>query len=180
MGKQGLKGQFELLANYNQWMNTAIFTAVSGLDPAELAKDRGAFFGSILGTLNHGLVGDTIWLKRFAAHPANYQALKPLGKLASPATLSTILHSDKSHLKAARETMDSVLILFTKEAAEEDYAYNLSYTNTEGKTQKKCFGSLVQHLFNHQTHHRGQVSTLLNQQGIDIGTTDLLALIPNT
>ena len=178
MGKRGLKSQFELLANYNQWMNTAIFTAVSGLDPTELSKERGAFFGSIIGTLNHGLVGDTIWLKRFAAHPANYMALNPLAKLALPATLSTILHADISHLKAARETMDSVLILFTKEAAEEDYAYNLAYTNTEGKTHKKLFGSLVQHLFNHQTHHRGQVSTLLNQQDIDIGSTDLLMLIP--
>lgn len=180
MGKQGLKSQFELLAHYNQWMNTAIFTASSGLGHEELAKDKGAFFGSILGTLNHGLVGDTIWLKRFAAHPANYKALKPLGKLASPATLSTILHADIAHLKAAREAMDSVLILFTKEATEEDFAYSLSYTNTEGKTQKKYFGSLVQHLFNHQTHHRGQVSTLLNQQGIDIGSTDLLAFIPST
>lgn len=178
MGQQGLKSQFELLANYNQWMNTALFAAVSGLEPTEIARDRGAFFGSILGTLNHGLVGDTIWLKRFAAHPANYKALKPLTKLASPASLSATLHADISHLNAARETMDSMLVLFTKEAVEEDYAYDLAYTNTEGKTHKKLFGNLVQHLFNHQTHHRGQVSTLLNQQGIDIGSTDLLMLIP--
>lgn len=178
MGQQGLKSQFELLANYNQWMNSTLFTAVSGLEPTEITRDRGAFFGSILGTLNHGLVGDTIWLKRFAAHPANYKALKPLGKLTSPTSLSTTLHADISHLKAARETMDAMLVLFTKEAAEEDYAYNFAYTNTEGKTHKKLFGSLVQHLFNHQTHHRGQVSTLLNQQGIDIGSTDLLMLIP--
>ena len=76
--------------------------------------------------------------------------------------------------------MDSVITHFIKEAQEEDFAYNLTYTNTKGKTFKKQFGHLVQHLFNHQTHHRGQVSTLLNQQGIDIGSTDLLMLIPET
>lgn len=57
---QGLKNQFELLASYNQRMNTTLFTAVAGLDPAEISRDRGAFFGSILGTFNHGLVGDTL------------------------------------------------------------------------------------------------------------------------
>ncbi len=175
-----MKSYFELMARYNQWMNTSIFKALSSLDPDELSKDRGAFFGSIIGTLNHGLVGDTIWLKRFTAHPANFSALKALNELALPATLSELIYSDIVQLKTAREKMDSVIVRFAEEAFEEDFNDNLTYTNTQGKAFKKHFGSLVQHLFNHQTHHRGQVSTLLNQQGIDIGSTDLLMLIPDT
>ena len=178
LSHHGLKNHFELLAEYNRWMNTSLFSALSGLEPREVAKDRGAFFGSILGTLNHILVGDIIWLKRFTGHPANFKALRDLDERALPASLSEIIHADIVLLKAARETMDSVIIHFIEEAQEEDFTYNLAYTNTKGKTYKKQFGHLVQHLFNHQTHHRGQASTLLNQQGIDIGSTDLLMLIP--
>jgi len=159
-------------------MNTSLFSALSGLEPLEIAKDRGAFFGSILGTLNHILVGDTIWLKRFTVHPANFTALQALDELTLPASLSEIIHADISPLKTARENMDFVITHFIKETQEEDFSHNLTYTNTKGKTFKKQFGHLVQHLFNHQTHHRGQVSTLFNQQGIDIGSTDLLMLIP--
>ena len=178
MSHHGLKSHFELMAQYNQWMNTSLFSALSGLEPLEISKDRGAFFGSILGTLNHILVGDTIWLKRFTAHPTNFTALQAINELTLPASLSEIIHSDIVSLKSARENIDFVITNFTKEASEEDFDYNLAYTNTKGKTYKKQFGHLVQHLFNHQTHHRGQVSTLLNQQGIDIGSTDLLMLIP--
>jgi len=178
MSHHGLKNHFELMAEYNQWMNTSLFSALSGLEPREMAKDRGAFFGSIIGTLNHILVGDTIWLKRFTAHPANFTALQAINELALPTSLSEIIHADIAPLKTARENMDSVITHFIKETQEEDFAYNLTYTNTKDKTFKKQFGHLVQHLFNHQTHHRGQVSTLLNQQGIDIGSTDLLMLIP--
>ena len=178
MAAQGLKSHFELMAHYNQWMNTSIFKALSCLGPHELNKNRGAFFASIIGTLNHQLVGDTLWLKRFTAHPANFTALKTLNALALPASLSELVYSDIEPLKIAREEMDLVIIHFTEEVLEEDFNYNLAYTNTQGNTFKKHFGSLLQHLFNHQTHHRGQVSTLLNQQGIDIGSTDLLMLIP--
>jgi len=180
MGHHGLKKHFELMAAYNQWMNTSLFSALLGLETLEIAKDRGAFFGSILGTLNHILVGDIIWLKRFTGHPANFTALQSLDELALPASLSEIIHADIAPLKTARENIDSVITHFIKEMQEKDFAYNLTYTNTTGKTFKKQFGHLVQHLFNHQTHHRGQVSTLLNQQGIDIGSTDLLMLIPET
>ncbi|OUS14872.1 damage-inducible protein DinB [Gammaproteobacteria bacterium 50_400_T64] len=180
MGHHGLKKHFELMAEYNQWMNTSLFSALLGLETLEIAKDRGAFFGSILGTLNHILVGDIIWLKRFTGHPANFTALQSLDELALPASLSEIIHADIAPLKTARENIDSVITHFIKEMQEKDFAYNLTYTNTTGKTFKKQFGHLVQHLFNHQTHHRGQVSTLLNQQGIDIGSTDLLMLIPET
>ena len=167
------------MANYNQTMNQAMFSAMAGLDATEIAKDRGAFFGSILGTFNHIVVGDTIWLQRFMAHPANYKALEGVRHLATPSGLSALIHTNIERLKSARETMDTVIINFIEETTEEDYAYALPYKNTKGKAFKKNFGHLLQHFFNHQTHHRGQASTLLYQAGIDIGTTDLLMIIPD-
>ncbi|MEC8081230.1 MAG: DinB family protein, partial [Pseudomonadota bacterium] len=66
-----VKAHFELLATYNQWMNNKVYEAALRLENTELTKDRGAFFGSILGTLNHIYVGDIIWLKRFSSHPTS-------------------------------------------------------------------------------------------------------------
>lgn len=61
-----------LMAAYNEWMNAKVYDAARNLPGEELVANKNAFFGSILGTLNHLVIGDTIWLKRFAIHPANY------------------------------------------------------------------------------------------------------------
>lgn len=173
-----LKQNFELMAKYNQWINEQIYFASATLNHAEIVKDRGAFFGSILGSLNHILVGDTLWLKRFAQHPSNYKSLESVKALATPLSLSEIICSDFCQLQKAREHMDVAIINFSIEASEKDYEYELSYKNTKGQILKKKFGYLVHHFYNHQTHHRGQVTTLLSQLGIDTGVTDLLTVIP--
>ena len=83
-----LKSNFELMADYNQWMNKSIYKAASGLSNSELSKNRGAFFNSIIGTLNHILVGDIIWLKRFSKHPSQLKALDSVRELQSPQSLN--------------------------------------------------------------------------------------------
>ena len=173
-----LEQNFELMAKYNQWMNKQVYSAAAELDDLELREDRGAFFGSILGSLNHILVGDIVWLKRFAEHPKNYKSLQYLNSLSKPLVLTEILHSDFNELQKARIKMDEVIVKFSMEASEKDYELGLSFKNMKGQPFKKNFGFLVQHFYNHQTHHRGQVTTLFSQQGIDVGVTDLLALIP--
>jgi len=174
-----MKEYFELLASYNQSMNKSLFTAAEKLSEADLTGDRGAFFGSILGTLNHILVGDIIWLKRFASHPAGFRSLEYVGALSVPVSLDTTLYSSLSALSEARHVMDEVIVRFAAELSDKALAGSLSYRNTQGIEATKNFGSLVLHLFNHQTHHRGQVSTLLSQSGVDVGATDLLVSIPN-
>ena len=69
-----MKSGFSLMATYNQWINTSLYDAAATLGDDAVNLDRGAYFGSILGTLNHILVADTIWLKRFAGHPAGFPA----------------------------------------------------------------------------------------------------------
>lgn len=173
-----LKHHFELLASYNQWMNLKVYEAAGHLTVADLAKDRGAFFGSILGTLNHILVGDTIWLKRFAAHPSCLVSLHEVADLPNPTSLDQIISSDFGKLFEHRVWLDRQIINWIGALYDDDLDFVLSYHNTQGIPANKRYSSLVLHFFNHQTHHRGQVSALLSQAGEDIGVTDLLALIP--
>lgn len=167
---------FELLATYNQWMNNKVYEAALRLDNTELTKDRGAFFGSILGTLNHIYVGDIIWQKRFASHPTS-PSLPDVIELPAPSHLDQILFEDIGELAKQRAWLDNQIIYWVKQLSDQDLDSILSYHNTKGIPANKHFGSLILHFFNHQTHHRGQVTALLSQAGEEVGVTDLLALI---
>lgn len=168
-----------LMATYNEWMNAKVYAAARSLSDEELSTDRKAFFGSILGTLNHVAAGDTIWLKRFARHPANHLALEPIRQLPPPKSLDQLLYSSIRELSAHRVWLDQIIVEWSRSVAESDLDHTLNYTSMKGIHADKSFYSLVMHFFNHQTHHRGQVTTLLSQAGVDVGDTDLVVLIPS-
>ena len=174
-----LKSNFVLMANYNKWMNESIYLAAKALSYEDLTSDRGAFFGSVIGTLNHILVADIIWLKRFASHPEQLSSLDCLSQKALPESLDSILFPNLDALSEERAFLDEVILDFANQLTSEILATNLFYKNTKGVSYTKCFAHLIQHFFNHQTHHRGQTSTLLSQFGVDLGTTDLLVKIPD-
>lgn len=172
-----LKQNFELMASYNQWMNEKIYKVASNLDEAALKEDRRAFFGSVLGTLNHITVADRMWLKRFATHSGSLSALSRVAKLPSPVSLDQVMFGEFDKLHAHRKWLDEQIIYWISELAEGDFSHILSYCNSKGVPSNRRFSALILHFFNHQTHHRGQLSTLLFQAGQDPGVTDLLALI---
>lgn len=179
-----MKPHCEVMASYNATMNQKICGAMVSLSEDVLWQDNKAFFGSILGTLNHLMVGDLIWLARFNHHNRvhdkdhnGFKALEVLVNFPSPITLTQTLYRNKEGFIHNRKELDELIIRFIGETVESDYSKTLTYTNTKGKEFNKPFPMLLQHLFNHQTHHRGQVTTLLNQIGIDIGETDLLMLV---
>ena len=174
-----LKEHFELLANYNEWMNIKIYDASATLSAPELICDRGAFFKSILGTLNHIAVGDTIWLQRFAEHPSCKLTLKSITEIPKPTNLDSLLFSDLAQLYEFRRWLDDLFATWVSSLKEQDLYYTLNYKNMKGTPSCRQYSSLMLHFFNHQTHHRGQVTTLLAQAGQDVGVTDLLALIPD-
>ncbi|HAT30855.1 MAG TPA: damage-inducible protein DinB [Janthinobacterium sp.] len=168
-----------LMADYNQWMNAKLYAAAATLPAEELGADRKAYFGSILGTLNHLVAGDIHWLKRFSFHPAQYAALLPLRALPTPGSLSQALFSDFHSLAQHRQWLDGVIVDWVGTIVESDLDHVLVYGNSKGIVSDKNFFALLTHFFNHQTHHRGQVSTLLSQAGVVVDDTDLLLLIPN-
>ncbi|MBZ2206162.1 DinB family protein [Massilia soli] len=166
-----------LLASYNASMNQQVYSAAATLPKEALAADRGAFFGSILGTLNHIVAGDTIWLRRFAAHPSGFASLAAVLDMPAPASLAHIHSEDLASLTAHRARLDAIITALAAEISESDLGLQVCYRNARGD-RRTYFGPLLLHFFNHQTHHRGQVSTLLSQAGVDVGVTDLLAWIP--
>ncbi len=171
--------QIRLMAKYNQWMNQSLYQATAKLPIEKLELDKKAFFVSIIGTLNHIIVGDIIWLKRFTTHPANHTQLEPLRNIEQPQSLDQILYANFDELSKQRRNLDNIIINWCNELTEADLSYHLEYKDTKGVPAIREFGSLIFHFFNHQTHHRGQVTTLLFQEGVDVGVTDLLTLIPN-
>lgn len=165
------------MAAYNRWMNDKVYAAASKLPSAEIVADRGAFFGSIHGTLSHIAVADMIWLQRFADHPARYAALDPFRGLPIQRDLTAQPFGDLAALAGHRRSLDGVIEAWAGAVTEEDLDHVLEYVNTRGEAFRKPYFFVITHFFNHQTHHRGQVTTLLAQAGADVGVTDLSALI---
>jgi len=174
-----LRNHIALMAGYNQWMNARVYEAAGKLSQEDLAVDRKAFFGSLLGTLNHIVVGDTVWLKRFATHPARHRALDPIRSMPTPASLDQVLFNDFVPLRNHRERLDNIIKEWAASLKDADLEHTLEYTNMKQVPARRSFAWLVLHFFNHQTHHRGQATTLLSQAGQDVGVTDLLMLIPD-
>ena len=172
------KTQLVLLSHYNRLMNERLYAATAKMPEALQREDRGAFFGSVIGTLNHILIGDILWLKRFARHPSGYRTLEPVLAMGDPTSLREIRFVDWAELQAARGQMDQMIVDWCAEVREEDLAKPLAYRDFAGRPHRKNLGGLALHLFLHQIHHRGQATTLLSQAGIDFGDTDLPELLP--
>lgn len=174
-----LQHNFSLLSRYNQWMNNKLYQLAATLSQDELLEHRGAFFGSVAGILNHLLVADLIWLNRFRQLPIQPQSLLPLQQLPLPTALDQLLYQDFTQLYQARQQVDGLILAFVAELDEPQLQQLLSYKNMKGELMQKKLASVLQHVFNHQTHHRGQLTTLFSQMGLDVGVTDLLMLIDN-
>jgi uncharacterized damage-inducible protein DinB len=142
---------FQMLARYNRLANERLYGACAGLSEAELKRPRPAFFTSIHGTLNHILLGDRIWLARFA------------GEEAPSTGLDTILYQGFAELRAARVAEDARVEAFAAELTPEFLGGSIRYVNNAGRASDDPVDLLIPHLFNHQTHHRGQVTDLLMQ-----------------
>jgi uncharacterized damage-inducible protein DinB len=168
---------FAVLAQYNQWMNDKVYATAASLPAAELTADRGAFFGSIVGTLNHLLVADLLWLRRFAGLPGQQQALAALAEQPVPTALDQLLFADFAAMQANRQRLDQLIRSWLAASEETLFDETLRYTNMIGEAQAKPLWQALLHFFNHQTHHRGQVTTLFSQAGVDVGVTDLARMV---
>jgi uncharacterized damage-inducible protein DinB len=152
------------MAAYNRAMNERVYEACAKLTDAERKRDAGAFFKSIHGTLNHLLVGDTVWMGRFNGRPTVIRSL------------DQELHADFQELRTHRVAMDESIVEWVGGLDAAKLSGELTYVSVAGnRTSTFPLWFALTHFFNHQTHHRGQVTTLLSQQGVDPGVTDLIA-----
>jgi uncharacterized damage-inducible protein DinB len=159
------------LARYNRWMNGKLYGLAAALSDEERKRDRGAFFKSMHGTFNHLLVADRIWLSRFRSEPVLDGFMGP-----GIRSLDQELCWDFADLRRERALTDAELSAWVSELTEERLAEPLVFQR--GGLRQECpLWWAVAHVFNHQTHHRGQITTLLTQSGSDPGVTDLFAML---
>ena len=158
-------------------MNHKLYDKIQLLSDADISKDNGAFFSSILGTLNHILVGDLLWFRRFAASKACKDTLPGIKDMPRPSGLDEVLYTDIRALREQRNMMDKLIVDFSNAWDKTMLQSDIRYRDMKGNKHQRALGELLQHVFNHQTHHRGQVTTLLSQAGIDPEATDLLVML---
>lgn len=173
-----LAQHLQLMAQYNQWMNQKLYDTAANLSADALRENRGAFFGSIFSTLNHLAVADTIWIRRLSANfPAEWE-LEEAKHLQQIQALDLTLFEDFEALRLYRHKLDNMLLQLSLKAQDKDLLLPVSYLDIKANPHTKQLFSLLMHIFNHQTHHRGQITTMFSQAGVDVGVTDLNALIP--
>lgn len=145
---------FKRLAAYNFWANARLYDAATALTDFERKRDIRGYFQSLHGVLNHLLVADRIWLHRLT------------GSGVAPARLDEIQFADFNALREAREIEDQRLSAYVAGLDPADFESVVEYGNTRGEPKALQLKVILAHLFNHQTHHRGQATQMLRQLGV--------------
>lgn len=164
--------EIELLAKYNQWMNAKLFRVAASIPEEQRNRDVGAFFGSILGTLNHIYLVDVTWMRRFTEDKERFAFRNASGAKVRLSEANQILYPDFDAFKRARETLDAEIVRWALDLDANEWNAEFEWRRTTGERHRHPKWWSILHFFNHQTHHRGQVTTLLSQQGRDPGVTD--------
>lgn len=158
-----LAKNYQQMAKYNQWMTEKIYSQTSHLSDAQFREDLGAFWKSIHSTMNHILWADIVWMKRFNVS-LPYQ----------PSDMGVDLFADRKMLETTHKEVILCLQEWTHTFNDDWLAGDLVWTRaSNGETYTKPRWLCITHIFNHQTHHRGQVTHMLRHFDIDIGDTDL-------
>lgn len=153
---------FQTLARYNTIVNERLFMACSELPDNEYRRERAGSFRSIHGTLNHLLLADRIWMDRFTQPDI----------IGTPA-LDTVLYDDFNLLRAARVSEDRRIEDFMNGLDDGFLLRDVPYVNSRGVSCSDPAPLIVGHLFNHQTHHRGQIHVMLSQTSVPRPNFDL-------
>jgi uncharacterized damage-inducible protein DinB len=145
-----LDAHYRMFGRYNAWANGRLYDAAARLLTEQYRADRGAFFQSVHGTLNHLLVTDRVWMQRFT------------GEGEAPNRLDAILYESFDELRAAREAEDRRIVDFVDGLDEGRLAGTIKYRRVSSPEEfEQPRAPALAHWFNHQTHHRGQVHALL-------------------
>jgi len=150
-----MKEHFAMMAAYNAWANTRLYRMAQQLSDEQYRRDVGAYFKSLHGTLNHLLASDRIWLWRLT------------GTGVAPTQLDAILFEDLAMLSEARRVEDERLLSFAENLTDAQLEGTFEYRTLKGWSMQQKLREVLAHLFNHQTHHRGQAHTILTVLGVN-------------
>jgi uncharacterized damage-inducible protein DinB len=154
------RSHFTLLADYNLWANRRLVDGLSTLSDADWHADHGLFFESIHGTLNHIVVVEQLWPARLAGKPWTGKSLNDIQD-PTRAGLIAKLYAQNALTKAAMHALPDTL------------PARLQYTSTEGKKMDVPLAPVLAHLFNHGTHHRGQITAAAERLGLTVQELDI-------
>lgn len=149
-----IKTHFVTMAEYNAWANGRLYRMAAALPDRLYRRDVGAYFKSLHGTLNHLLVADRIWMRRLT------------NEGSQPTRLDAIVFDDLPALTEARMKEDERIIRFVNGMAESRFDEALNYRTLNGTPHRQTHAQVLAHLFNHQTHHRGQAHSILTMVGV--------------
>jgi uncharacterized damage-inducible protein DinB len=150
-----MKSHFSLMADYNAWANGRLYRMASQLPDERYRQDVGAYFKSLHGTLNHIMCADRIWMYRLT------------GTGEHPTSLNAILYDDLPALWSARQHEDRRIVAYVEGLSDAQLEETWTYRTLKGGPQKQRRREILAHLFNHQTHHRGQAHAILTRLGVD-------------
>lgn len=156
-------GYLQRMARHNRWQNDSMYGAANGLSEAERRRDRGSFFKSIQATLSHILWADQIWMSRISDWTAPGTGISG----------STTLYEDWQDLRTRRAAADQRFITWADQITQAEIDGDLVYHDTSGAEQRRDRAMCLMQVFNHQTHHRGQVHAMLTAAGARPDDTDL-------
>jgi len=166
-----------MMSAYNHRINEQLINCCSSLSKAQLTQETHSFFPNIIAYWNHILFGDLILLSRLAANNLGSLTTDDFSDLPTAKSTQDIYCHDFSELVLLRRKVDVLLSRYCANLTSEECDSAIRYTTTEGQVITKVAADVTQHLFNHQTHHRGQLTCVLSQLGIDYGCMDLPMIV---
>lgn len=173
----GMKAILQLMAQYNRTANTKLYTLLAGVDPHVVSAESGSYFGGILGLLNHVLLSDLGWFVAFRDSDLDLPVLQsPVLDFENPGWRKN-LYANLTDLRPHRESMDELIIALAAETPEPLFLGDIRVTHWSGQVRSFPFGKVLMHLFNHQTHHRGAISQILDQNSVENDYSNLHELL---
>lgn len=162
---------------YNQRINMQLIACCQALPSSMLEKETHSFFSNIINYWNHLLFGDLILLRRLAINNIAQLSLDDFADFPSPCSPNDIYCQNLSDIATLRKQVDALIIQYCQNLTDEACELFITYATTEGEQLTKAVADVTQHIFNHQTHHRGQLTCVLSQFNVDYGCMDLPVIV---
>ena len=173
-----LASNFKMLSIYNLRMNAQLLECCNKLPPEKLTVDTKTFFPSIISYWNHLMFGDLIMMNRLAINEIGSLTTIDLDPFPKPVSTKDTYYDNLSDIENVRARIDNLIFEWCSALTDKDCEQSLTYRTTEGKEISRRVSDVIQHMFNHETHHRGQLTCILSFNGVDYGCTDLPMIVP--